>query len=139
MSLGESQGGLPPDRVVETEEDIIEDCIRAIETFHDPELFSMLRIGLAPCSPFSVSPELMRKTAELARQYIKVNLHTHLAETIDEDRFCEELFGMRPIPYMESLGWTGDDVWFAHMVHPDQADIQHLATTHSGVLSLPQQ
>jgi len=137
MSLGESKGGLPPDSVCEDEDDIIADCIRVLETFHDPESLSMLRIGLAPCSPFSVTPELMRKTAELARQYPAVNLHTHLAETIDENRFCEEKFGMRPLAYMESLGWTGKDVWFAHMVHPDNDEINTLAATCSGVCHCP--
>ncbi|MCP4984432.1 MAG: amidohydrolase family protein, partial [Gammaproteobacteria bacterium] len=137
MSLGESKGGLPPDNVCEDEDDIISDCIRVLEAFHDPEPFSMLRIGLAPCSPFSVTPDLMRKTAELARQYPAVNLHTHLAETIDENRFCEDKFGVRPLAYMESLGWTGRDVWYAHMVHPDNDEITRLATTGSGVCHCP--
>lgn len=137
MSLGESKGGLPPDRVCENEEDIIADCIRVLETFHDPDQFSMLRIGLAPCSPFSVTPELMRRTAELARQYTAVNLHTHLAETVDENRFCEETLGMRPLAYMQSLGWTGEDVWYAHMVHPDAEEISTLASTASGVCHCP--
>ena len=137
MSLGESQGGLPPDSVCENEADIIADCIRVIEKFHDPEPYSMLRIGLAPCSPFSVTPDLMRSCAKLARQYKSVNLHTHLAETIDENRFCQEQFGMRPLQYMESLGWTGDDVWFAHMVHPDETEIKTLATTRTGVCHCP--
>ena len=137
MSLGESKGGLPPDNICEDEEDIIADCIRVLETFHDPDAFSMLRIGLAPCSPFSVTPELMRQTAELARQYAAVNLHTHLAETIDENRFCEQKFGMRPLAYMQSLDWIGRDVWYAHMVHPDAAEINTLATTGSGVCHCP--
>ncbi len=137
MSLGQSQGGLPPDSVVENEDDILRDCQRVIDEFHDPEPLSMLRIGLAPCSPFSVTPELMKKTAELARRHNKVNLHTHLAETADENRFCEQKFGQRPIPYLQSLGWTGDDVWFAHMVHPDNDEIKTLAHTHSGVCHCP--
>ena len=137
MSLGQSQGGLPPDSVCENEDDILADCERVIAEFHDPESLSMLRIGLAPCSPFSVTPELMRKTAELARRHAGVRLHTHLAETIDENRFCEELFGMRPLPYLQSLGWTGDDVWFAHMVHPDSDEIGMLAETLSGVCHCP--
>lgn len=137
MSLGESQGGLPPDNVCENEADIIADCIRVIEEFHDPKPYSMLRIGLAPCSPFSVTPELMKRCADLARQYKGVNLHTHLAETIDENRFCEEKFGMRPLQYMESLGWTGEDVWYAHMVHPDQSEIETLASTNTGVCHCP--
>ena len=137
MSLGQSQGGLPPDEVCEDENDILADCKRVISEFHDPAAFSMLRIGLAPCSPFSVTPELMRKTAALARRHPGVRLHTHLAETIDENRFCEQQFGQRPLPYVESLGWTGDDVWFAHMVHPDAADIGKLAATNSGVCHCP--
>ena len=137
MSLGQSQGGLPPDNVCEDESDILTDCERVINEFHDPEPFSMLRIGLAPCSPFSVTPELMRKTAELARRHPGVRLHTHLAETIDENRFCEQQFGQRPLPYIESLGWTGDDVWFAHMVHPDADEIVKLAVTNSGVCHCP--
>jgi 8-oxoguanine deaminase len=137
MSLGQSQGGLPPDSVCEDEADIIADCIRVIETFHDPEPYSMLRIGLAPCSPFSVTANLMKRSAQLARQYKGVNLHTHLAETIDENRFCEEKFGMRPLAYMKSLGWTGDDVWFAHMVHPDADEIETLAKTSTGVCHCP--
>ncbi|MFZ9037273.1 MAG: 8-oxoguanine deaminase [Gammaproteobacteria bacterium] len=137
MSLGQSQGGLPPDNVCEDESDILTDCERVINEFHDPEPFSMLRIGLAPCSPFSVTPELMRKTAALARRHPEVRLHTHLAETIDENRFCEQQFGQRPLSYIESLGWTGDDVWFAHMVHPDTDEIAKLAVTNSGVCHCP--
>ena len=137
MSLGESQGGLPPDRVCDSEPDIIKDCIRAIETFHDPEPLSMLRIGVAPCSPFSVTTDLMRESAELARQYPLVNLHTHLAETKDEDRFCLEMFGKRPIDYAESVNWAGEDVWFAHMVHPSAGDVDWLARTQSGVCHCP--
>lgn len=137
MSLGESQGGLPPDRVCDTEPEIIKDCVRAIETFHDSEPLSMLRIGLAPCSPFSVTGDLMRESAEVARQYPLVNLHTHLAETKDEDRFCVEMFGKRPIDYAESVNWAGEDVWFAHMVHPNTAEIDWLAETKSGVCHCP--
>ena len=137
MSLGQSQGGLPPDSVCENEADILADCERVIAEFHDPEPYSMLRVGLAPCSPFSVTPELMRQTAALARRHTAVNLHTHLAETIDENRFCEKQFGMRPLEYMQSLGWAGDDVWFAHMVHPDHAEIDMLAATGSGVCHCP--
>jgi cytosine/adenosine deaminase-related metal-dependent hydrolase len=137
MSLGESQGGVPPDRVCDTEPDIIKDCIRAIETFHDPEPLSMLRIGVAPCSPFSVTEALMRESVELARQYPLVNLHTHLAETKDEERFCLEKFGKRPVEYAETLDWAGEDVWFAHMVHPNQAEVDWLAQTNSGVCHCP--
>ena len=137
MSLGQSQGGLPPDSICENEDDILADCERVIAEFHDARPLSMLRIGLAPCSPFSVTPQLMRNTAALARRHAGVRLHTHLAETIDENRFCEERFGMRPVPYLHSLGWTGDDVWFAHMVHPNSDEIGVLAATHSGVCHCP--
>jgi 8-oxoguanine deaminase len=137
MSLGQSQGGLPPDDICEDEDDILADCKRVIETFHDPAPLSMLRIGLAPCSPFSVTADLMKKTAVLARQYPAVNLHTHLAETIDEDRFCQQQFGMQPLQYMQSLGWIGDDVWFAHMVHQDSDEIATLAATQTGVCHCP--
>jgi 8-oxoguanine deaminase len=137
MSLGQSQGGLPPDSLCEDEDAILADCERVIAEFHDPEPLSMLRIGLAPCSPFSVTPQLMRSTAQLARRHRGVRLHTHLAETIDENRFCEEQFGMRPLPYLQSLGWTGDDVWFAHMVHPNSDEIGLLAQTLSGVCHCP--
>ena len=137
MSLGQSKGGLPPDRVTDTEEDIIKDSIRVIESFHDPEPYSMLRIGLAPCSPFSVTTDLMKESADLARQYPLVNLHTHLSETKDEDRFCQEMFGMRPIEYAESVGWMGNDVWFAHMVHPNTDEIDRLSKSHTGVCHCP--
>jgi cytosine/adenosine deaminase-related metal-dependent hydrolase len=137
MSLGESRGGLPPDRVCDTEPHIIKDCIRVIESFHDPKAFSMLRIGVAPCSPFSVTENLMRESVELARQYPLVNLHTHLAETQEEERFCLARFGKRPVEYAESLNWAGEDVWFAHMVHPNAAEIDWLAQTHSGVCHCP--
>jgi len=137
MSLGESKGGLPPDRVCDSEPDIIKDCVRAIETFHDPNPFSMLRIGVAPCSPFSVTGNLMRESVEIARQYPLVNLHTHLAETKDEDRFCVEMFGKRPVEYAESLEWAGEDVWFAHMVHPNESEVNWLAQTNTGVCHCP--
>ena len=133
MSVGESQGGLPPDRVIEREAAILADSQRVIETFHDPAPRSMLRIGLAPCSPFSVSAELMRQSARLARTYQRVGLHTHLAETLDEERYCLEKFGQRPLDYAESLEWLGSDVWFAHMVHPSAGDMGKLAHHCSGV------
>ncbi|MBA4285766.1 MAG: 8-oxoguanine deaminase [Xanthomonadaceae bacterium] len=133
MSVGESNGGLPPDHLVEREDAILEDSQRAIDRFHDPERHSMLRIGLAPCSPFSVSGTLMIESARLARRYRKVGLHTHLAETADEDRYCVEKFGLRPIDYAESVEWLGPDVWFAHMVHPSPADIAKMAHSCSGI------
>ncbi len=137
MSLGESEGGLPPDYLVEDEAFILKESQRVIEKFHDAGEFSMCRVGLAPCSPFSVTGELMRQSAAMARAYEAVNLHTHLAETIDENRFCVEKFGMRPLEYMDSLDWLGDDVWFAHMVHPNEDDIKQLAHSCSGVCHCP--
>lgn len=137
MSLGESQGGLPPDRVCEPEPDILKACVAAIETFHDPAPLSMLRIGIAPCSPFSVTENLMRESVDIARQYPLVNLHTHLAETLDEERFCLERFGKRPVELAESVNWVGEDVWFAHMVHPNSTEIDWLAQTHTGVCHCP--
>src|SRR4030067_60959 len=113
MSLGESKGGLPPDNVVEDEDDIIKDSQRLIERYHDPKSGAMVQIVLAPCSPFSVTPSLMRESASLAREY-GVHLHTHLAETKDEETFCIEKSGYRPVAFMEKLKWLGNDVWFAH-------------------------
>ncbi len=137
MSLGQSEGGLPPDDLCENEADILADCERVIREYHDPGPYSMLRIGLAPCSPFSVSPALMRETANLARRHAGVRLHTHLAETLDENRYCEQHFGLRPLPYVESLGWSGDDVWFAHVVHPSDDEIKRLADSRCGVCHCP--
>ncbi len=136
MSLGESQGGLPPDSVVEEEDAILRDCQRAIETLHQAERYGMVRVALAPCSPFSVTPDLMRESAAMARAY-KVRLHTHLAETLDEEQFCLETFGHRPVAYVESLGWTGDDVWHAHCVHMSDAEISLFARTGTGVAHCP--
>ena len=137
MSVGESGGGLPPDRIVEDERAILADSRRVIEAFHDPAPRSMLRIGLAPCSPFSVSPELMIDSARLARSFDRVGLHTHLAETLDENRYCMEKFGKRPLEFVEELDWHGDEVWFAHMVHPDTDEIGRMAQSHSGVCHCP--
>ena len=136
MSLGESQGGLPPDSVVEDEETILRDTRRVIETYHDPERYSMCRVGVAPCSPFSVTPDLMRESRELARAY-GVHCHTHLAETLDEERFCVEQFGCRPVEYAEQLGWAGDDVWWAHCVHVNPAEIERMARSGTGVAHCP--
>lgn len=136
MSLGESQGGLPPDSVVETEEAILRDSQRLIEQYHDPQPGSMTQIVLAPCSPFSVTGELMRQSAQLARQY-GVHLHTHLAETEDEEDFCQEKFGYRPVGYMQSLDWVGSDVWFAHSVYVSREEIALYARTGSGVAHCP--
>ncbi|MBL8482252.1 MAG: amidohydrolase family protein, partial [Rhodocyclaceae bacterium] len=118
MSLGESAGGLPPDALVEREDDILADSQRLLARWHDPGPCSMLRLTLAPCSPFSVSADLMRECARLARSVPRVGLHTHLAETLDEERYCLAKFGRRPVEYAEHLEWLGPDVWFAHMVHP---------------------
>ena len=136
MSLGQSQGGLPPDSVVDSEEDILKDSQRLIEAYHDPQPGSMVQIVLAPCSPFSVTGELMRQSAALAREY-GVRLHTHLAETADEEDFCLEKFGHRPVAYMQEVGWIGEDVWFAHSVHVNQDEIQLYARTGCGVAHCP--
>ena len=136
MSLGESQGGLPPDRVTEREDAILRDCVRVIETYHDPARYSMLRVAVAPCSPFSVTPDLMRESRALADAY-GVRMHTHVAETRDEEDFCLEHFGMRPAEYAESLGWAGDDVWWAHAVHVNQAEIGRMAHAGTGVAHCP--
>ena len=136
MSLGRSQGGLPPDSVVEDEALILRESRRAIETYHQAGRFGMVRVALAPCSPFSVTARLMRESAALARSY-GVRLHTHLAETLDEERFCLEKFGARPVDYVESLGWTGPDVWHAHCVHLSGQDIALFARTGSGVAHCP--
>jgi len=136
MSLGESKGGLPPDCVVEDENFILKDTQRAIETYHDPQPYAMLRIVVAPCSPFSVTPDLMREAAAMARSY-GVHLHTHLAETLDEEQFCLREFGRRPVEYADDLGWVGDDVWYAHGVHVNEAEIALLARTGTGVCHCP--
>ena len=136
MSLGESKGGLPPDRVVEDEAYILKDSQRLIETYHDPRPGAMTQIVLAPCSPFSVTGDLMRESASLARQY-GIHLHTHLAETADEEVFCHEKFGYRPVGYMESVNWTGNDVWFAHSVHVNPVEIDVYARTGCGVAHCP--
>ena len=136
MSLGESKGGLPPDSVVENEDFILKDTQRAIETYHDPEPYAMVRIVVAPCSPFSVTSDLMREAAALARSY-GVHLHTHLAETLDEEQFCLREFGRRPVGYAEDLGWVGDDVWHAHCVHLNEQEIGLFAQTGTGVCHCP--
>ncbi|HLX58540.1 MAG TPA: 8-oxoguanine deaminase [Ktedonobacteraceae bacterium] len=136
MSVGESRGGLPPDSVVEDEEAILRDSQRVIEEYHDANRYSMLRIVLAPCSPFSVSPDLMRQSIALARTY-SVHSHTHLAETLDEAAYCSETFGRTPVELAEDLGWVGADVWHAHMVHPSIDEIARLGRTHTGVAHCP--
>lgn len=136
MSLGESQGGLPPDRVCDSEEAILRDSRRVLETFHDPAPYSMCRVALAPCSPFSVTPDLMRESARLARAY-NVHLHTHLAETRDEEDFCLQKFGKRPVDYAEHLEWLGSDVWFAHCVWLNDDEIARYAASGTGVAHCP--
>jgi 8-oxoguanine deaminase len=136
MSLGQSLGGLPPDSVVEDEADILRDTRRLIEEYHDPLPGAMLRVVVAPCSPFSVSDDLMRESARLARAY-GVRLHTHLAETLEEQRFCLAQRGVRPVALMERLDWLGPDVWFAHGVHVDRAEIEQFARLGSGVAHCP--
>ncbi len=136
MSIGVSAGGLPPDDLVEAEADILNDCIRVIDAFHDPAEGSMCRVGIAPCSPFSVSRELMRDAALLARDK-GVMLHTHLAENDEDIAYSLEKFGCRPGQYAEDLGWTGDDVWHAHCVKLDRSEIDLFARTRTGVAHCP--
>jgi 8-oxoguanine deaminase len=136
MDLGRSDGGLPPDEVVEDRDVILAASEAAIDRFHDPAPDSMLRIALAPCSPFSVTRELMADSAELARQR-GVRLHTHLAETLDEEEFCIELFGLRPVEYLEEVGWLGDDVWLAHCVHLNDEEVGRFGETGTGVAHCP--
>lgn len=136
MSLGESKGGLPPDSVVEDEDEILAHTDEMIRKHHDPSPGSMCRVVVAPCSPFSVTPRLMRESAQLARRR-GVRLHTHLAETLDEERFCLERFGRRPLELMEDYGWTGDDVWYAHAIHLDDAEVHRVAESKTGVAHCP--
>ncbi|MGW0803029.1 8-oxoguanine deaminase [Nonomuraea sp. NPDC002799] len=136
MDRGESRGGLPPDVVVEELDDILAATAEAIDAYHDASFSSMSRVVVAPCSPFSASAELMTASAALARAR-GVRLHTHVAETLDEDEHCVKQFGMRPVDYMESLGWLGPDVWFAHAVHLSDGDIGKLAATGTGTAHCP--
>ena len=136
MSRGRSQGGLPPDEICQDEETILADCRRLVREYHDPKPRSMLRIGLAPCAPFSVSEDLMRRTAELAREH-GLRLHTHLAETLDEERYCQEVYGCRPVEFLRKLGWLGKDVWLAHCVHLSSEEVQLFGETGTGVAHCP--
>jgi cytosine/adenosine deaminase-related metal-dependent hydrolase len=136
MDRGQSKGGLPPDVVVEELDDILSATAEAVDAYHDPSFSSMLRVAVAPCSPFSASAELMTESAALAREK-GVRLHTHLAETVDEDEHCREQFGLRPVDYMLKLGWLGPDVWLAHAVHLSDADIGKLAATGTGTAHCP--
>ena len=136
MSIGESDGGLPPDALVEREAAILEDCIRVIDGFHDPSAASMCRVGIAPCSPFSVSRDLMRNAALLARDK-GVMLHTHLAENDEDIAYSMAQFGCRPGQYAQDLGWVGPDVWHAHCVKLDPSEIALFAQTKTGVAHCP--
>jgi cytosine/adenosine deaminase-related metal-dependent hydrolase len=136
MDLGASAGGLPPDDVVESIDEILAATQAAIDRFHDPAPGSMVRLGVAPCSPFSVTADLLTASAELARRR-GLRLHTHLAETADEDEYCAEHFDCTPVEYLDSLGWLGDDVWLAHGVHLGDTAIQRLAATGTGVAHCP--
>lgn len=136
MSLGESEGGLPPDSVVETEDSILADTERAVAAFHDPGPGSFRRVVSAPCSPFSVTGDLMREAALQARR-LGVRLHTHLAETADEEDFCLGTFGKRPVGYMETLDWLGPDVWYAHAVHVSDDEVGIMGETSTGVAHCP--
>jgi cytosine/adenosine deaminase-related metal-dependent hydrolase len=136
MDLGQDSGGLPPDDIVESTDQALAGTAAAIEAHHDPAADSMLRVAVAPCSPFSVTGELMRRAAELARD-TGVRLHTHLAETADETAYCADRFGCTPVEYADSLGWLGADVWLAHAVHLDDAGVARLAATGTGVAHCP--
>lgn len=136
MSIGESDGGLPPDSLVEREQDILKDSIRVVDKFHDPKPGAMIRVGIAPCSPFSVSRDLMRDAALLARDK-GVMLHTHLAENDEDIAYSLEKFGCRPGQYAEDLGWVGDDVWHAHCVKLDPTEIDLFARSKTGVAHCP--
>ena len=136
MSVGESKGGLPPDYLVESEDQVLRDSERVLQKHHDPRPYAMTRIVLAPCSPFSVSRDLMRESLALARDY-GVCSHTHLAETLDEAVYCREKFGRTPVEFAEELGWVGPDVWHAHMVHPSADEISRLGKSHTGIAHCP--
>ena len=136
MSVGRSKGGLPPDSVVQNEERILQDCERLIAKYHDAAPGSMLRLALAPCSPFSVSPELMRASADMARRH-GVRLHTHLAETRDEDAYCLSRFGKRPLDLLEEVGWLGADTWLAHGVHFNRGEVKRLGRAGVGIAHCP--
>ena len=136
MSIGESAGGLPPDFLVENESVILDDCVRVVDSFHDPKPGAMVRIGIAPCSPFSVSRGLMRDSALLARDK-KVMLHTHLAENDEDIEYGLANFGCRPGQFVEELGWTGNDVWHAHCVKLDKSEIELFAGSNTGIAHCP--
>ena len=136
MSRGKSDGGLPPDDTVQSEDAILADCRRLIREHHDPRPGAMTRIALAPCSPFSVTSDLMRRTVELAREH-GVRMHTHMAETLDEEQYCLEIYGCRPVEYLRRLGWLGSDVWLAHCVHLNADEVALFGATKTGVAHCP--
>jgi len=136
MSLSKKDGGLPPDDVVQTEKEIMKDCLRLIEKYHDSNDGAMIRISLAPCSPFSVTSELMKQTAKLAKEK-NLMFHTHLAETIDEENFCIEKFGDRPAAYLDSLGWISGNAWVAHAVHLSDEEINKIGKCGMGISHCP--
>src|SRR5262245_51028427 len=136
MSRGKSDGGLPPDDVVQDEATILADSLRLIREHHDPRPGAMTRVALAPCSPFSVTDDLMRRTAEMAREH-RVRLHTHMAETVDEESYCLEVYGCRPVEYLRRLGWLGSDVWLAHCVHLSDEEVRLFGETGTGVAHCP--
>ena len=136
MSLGEKDGGLPPQSVVQTKEQILSDSERLIKSYHNYDKGAMVQIALAPCSPFSVTTELMQDTSDLAEQY-DVRLHTHLAETIDEENFCLEKFGLRTVDYLESVGWLSERTWLAHGIHFNEEEIQKLGQSGVGICHCP--
>ncbi len=136
MSRGKSGGGLPPDSVVQSEDTILKDCQRVIEAYHDPDPFAMRKVTLAPCSPFSVTPDLMKESAKLAREY-KVRLHTHLAETADEEEYCLATHDKRPLAVMEDWDFIGSDVYYAHGIFFNDEELDRLAETGTGVSHCP--
>lgn len=136
MDLSKKDGGLPPDSVVQSLDEILKDCDRVVKKYHDPSKYSMSMVALAPCAPFNVTGELMKQSAVLARD-LKVRLHTHLCETKDEEVFVREKFNMRPLEYMETLGWVGEDVWYAHGIHFNDEELKYLADTKTGVAHCP--
>jgi 8-oxoguanine deaminase len=136
MSVGSSKGGLPPDDCTQAEEEILRDGERLVKEYHDNGPYAMTRVGLAPCAPFSVSPELMKETAAQARRW-GVRMHTHLCETLDEEAYCLEKYKLRPIDFIESLGWMDSNVWLAHMVHVNDEEIARLAKAKVGVAHCP--
>lgn len=136
MSLGKSDGGLPPDDVIQAEQTIEEDTLRLINTYHDTRDGAMIRIALGPCSPFSVTPELMKQTVKVGNYY-NLQIHTHLAETKDEQDFCLETFGKRPFDYLDSLGWITHNAWFAHSIHLNDEEIARAGKAGVGVAHCP--